>query len=270
MTAQSDRSWGHFVDLPGVHLWYLDTGGEGFPLVFLHANSATSAIWEPQLEFFAERGFRAIAMDRRGWGRSVAEPSTGAQPGSVAEDLDALLDELGLAEIHLVGVAGGTFSALDYAAWRPTRVRSLVAAASTGMIVDAEIDDFIKRIAVPGWREPGLAVVREVSAGFRGANPEATARWIEIEEHAQQPGGAVALVRTPNTFDKLGLITARVLALAAGADLLAPPSMMRLWAAHLRDVTFELIPEAGHAIAYEFPDEFNGIVAKFLSRRDDD
>jgi pimeloyl-ACP methyl ester carboxylesterase len=252
--------------LPGVRLWYLDTGGDGFPVVFLHANSATSAIWEPQLEYFAEKGFRGIAMDRRGWGNSVADPSTGEQPGSVAEDLDALLDALELAQVDLVGVAGGTFSALDYAAWRPNRVRCLVASASTGMIVDAEIADFIKRIAMPGWREPGLAVVREVSAGFRGANPDGTARWIELEEHAQQPGGEVALVRTPNTYEKLGLITAPVLALAAGADLLAPPSMMRLWAAHLRDATLEVIPEAGHAIAYEYPDEFNRIVEEFLVR----
>lgn len=262
---EADR--GHFADLPGVRLWYLDNVGDGPVVVFLHANSATSSIWAPQLEYFAASGFRVIAMDRRGWGKSVADPNTGPQPGSVPEDLDALLDMLELDRVHLVGVAGGTFSAFDFAAWRPERLISLVASASTGMIVDAEVAEFIARIAVPGWREPNFAVFREVAAGFRGADPEGTARWIEIEESAQQPGGEVALVRTPNTYEKLGLITAPVLALAGGADLLAPPAMMRLWAAHLRDVEIEVIPEAGHAIAYEHPDEFNRRVEDFFQRK---
>lgn len=267
MSSESGASWGNYADLPGVRLWYLDTGGDGQVVAFLHANSATSAIWAPQLEHFSAKGFRVIAMDRRGWGRSIADPASGAQPGSVAEDFDALLDSLELPQVHVVGVAGGTFSALDYAAWRPDRVRCLVAAASTGMIVDPEIAEFIARIAVPGWREPSFAVYREVSAGYRGADAEGTRRWIEIEESAQRPGGEVALVRTPNTYEKLSRITAPVLAMAGGADLLAPPSMMRLWTAHLRDVEIEVIPEAGHAIAYECPEEFNRRVEAFLRRK---
>ena len=212
-------------------------------------------------------GFRAIAMDRRGWGKSVADSTSGPQPGSVAGDLDALALALELDRFHLVGVAGGTFSALDYAAWRPERVRTLVAAASTGMIGDSEIAEFIARIAVPGWREPNCAVFREVGAGFRGANPEGTRRWIDLETYAQQLGGEVLLVRTPNTYEKLETISMPVLALAGGADLLAPPAMMRLWAAHLRDVEIEVIPEAGHAIAFECPEEFNRRVGDFLLRR---
>src|SRR5665213_3409360 len=122
----NDPLAGRYLDLPGVHLWYLDTAGAGTPLVFLHANSATSAIWAAQLHYFAAMGFRGIAMDRRGWGNSTANPITGLQPGSVADDLDALVSALELDRFHLVGVAGGTFSAIDYAAWRPERVITLV------------------------------------------------------------------------------------------------------------------------------------------------
>jgi pimeloyl-ACP methyl ester carboxylesterase len=248
-------------------LWYLDSGGDGVPLVFLHANTGTSATWDPQVSHFARAGFRVLALDRRGWGASVAEPSTGPQPGSVAEDLEALLIHLGIGAIHLVGAAGGSFSALDFAAWRPERVKTLVAAVSTGMIVDEEIAGFIERISVPGLRAPNPAVYREVSAGFRGSNPVATKQWAEAESRARQPDGDVALVRTPNTYAKLRLIECPVLAIAAGADLIAPPAMMRLWAAQLRDVEFVTIAEAGHALSYEDPVAFNSCVEEFVRRR---
>jgi pimeloyl-ACP methyl ester carboxylesterase len=250
-----------------VRLWYLDSGGEGTPIVFLHANTGSSATWDAQLSYFAGAGYRVIALDRRGWGASIADPTTGPQPGSVAEDLDALLAHLELEAIHLVGAAGGTFSALDYAAWRPTKVKTLVAAVSTGMIVDGEIAGFIERISVPGLRAPNPAVYREVSAGFRGSNPDATRRWVDAESQARQPNGEVALVRTPNTYAKLKLISAPVLAIAGGADMIAPPAMMRLWAAQLRDVEFVTIPEAGHAVTYEDPPAFNACVEDFLRRR---
>ena len=258
---------GSFADLPGVRLWYLDSGGDGTPIVFLHANTGTSATWDAQLSYFACVGFRVLALDRRGWGASVADPTTGLQPGSVAEDLDALLALLDLEAIHLVGAAGGTFSALDYAAWRPGKVKTVVAAVSTGMIVDEEIAGFIERISVPGLRAPNPAVYREVSAGFRGSNPDATRRWVDTESRARQPNGEVALVRTPNTYAKLKLINAPVLAIAGGADMIAPPAMMRLWAAQLSDVEFVTIPEAGHALTYEDPLAFNACVDDFLRRR---
>jgi pimeloyl-ACP methyl ester carboxylesterase len=266
-TSGAPRYEGSFADLPGVRLWYLDSGGDGIPIVFLHANTGTSATWEPQLSFFSDAGFRVIAIDRRGWGASVAVPSTGPQPGNVAEDLDALLNQLDIPTIHLVGAAGGTFSALDYAAWRPVRVKTLVASVSTGTIDDEEIAGFIERISVPGLRAPNPAVYREVSAGFRGANPEATRRWAEAESIARQPDGEVALVRTPNTYAKLRSIKAPVLALAGGADMIAPPAMMRLWAAQLADVEFVTVAEAGHALSYEDPAAFNECVESFLRRR---
>jgi pimeloyl-ACP methyl ester carboxylesterase len=266
-TSEVPRYHGSFVDLPGVRLWYLDSGGEGTPIVFLHANTGTSATWEPQLSHFSDVGFRVIAIDRRGWGASIAVPATGPQPGSVAEDLDALLSHLEIPSIHLIGAAGGTFSALDYAAWRPARVKTLVASVSTGTIDDEEIAGFIERISVPGLRAPNPAVYREVSAGFRGSNPEATMSWIEAESVARQPNGEVALVRTPNTYAKLRSIEAPVLALAGGADMIAPPAMMRLWAAQLADVEFVTIAEAGHALSYEDPSAFNSCVESFLRRR---
>ena len=115
-----------FADLPGWRVAYRDSGGSGVPIVLLHANTGTSAGWGPQFSAFSAAGFRVIAFDRRGWGSSIANPDTGPQPGSVAEDLAALVEHLRLPKFHLLGVAGGGFASLDYAAWRPDTLRSLV------------------------------------------------------------------------------------------------------------------------------------------------
>jgi pimeloyl-ACP methyl ester carboxylesterase len=164
---------GAIAELPGVKLWFTDSGGAGTPLVLLHANTGTSAVWASQVTRFSQAGYRVIAFDRRGWGKSMANPATGPQPGSIAGDLDALADYLKLGRFHLLGVAGGGFAALDYAAWRPDRLRSLVIAASTGQIADKEIADFIARIELPGIRKLP-AVYREVGPSYRGADPDGT------------------------------------------------------------------------------------------------
>jgi pimeloyl-ACP methyl ester carboxylesterase len=266
--AQAGRTAGpsarrDFADLPGVRLWFTDTGGNGEPVVLLHANTGTSEVWEPQVAALSKAGYRVIAFDRRGWGRSKADPATGAQPGHAAEDLHALADYLLLGRFHLVGVAGGGFVALDYAAWHPDRLSSLVVGASTGSVNDPAIQDFIARIEIPGIRSLA-AHYREVSASYRGANPEGTKRWLEIEHDARQPNAPAQPLRSSNTFAKLGGITTRTLVVAADADLLAPPALMRLWARHVKGARWATVADAGHSIAWEQPDVFNDIVLRFL------
>jgi pimeloyl-ACP methyl ester carboxylesterase len=256
---------GHYADLPGVKLWFTDSGGDGIPIVLLHANTGTSESWEANAAAFAGQGYRVIAFDRRGWGRSLADPATGPQPGSVAGDLDALADHLRLDKFHLVGVAGGGFVALDYAAWRPGRLRSLVVAASTGQFSEPEMREITARIEIPDLRKQS-AVYREVGPSYRGANPEGTKRWIDIDEHSRQPGAPAQPLRTPNTFAKLAHVTMPVLVMAADADLLAPPALMRAWAVHLKSHEWSAVPDSGHAIAWEHSDVFNENVLAFVKR----
>ncbi|MET0215704.1 MAG: alpha/beta hydrolase [Vicinamibacterales bacterium] len=261
--AASPAARRDFADLPGVRLWFTDTGGNGEPVVLLHANTGTSEVWEPQVTAFSKAGYRVITFDRRGWGRSQADTATGVQPGHTSEDLHALVDFLRLERFHLVGVAGGGFVALDYAAWHPDRLSNLVVGASTGSVSEREIQDFIARIEIPGIRSLS-AHYREVSASYRGANPEGTKRWLEIEQHARQSNAPVQPMRSPNTFAKLDGITTRTLVVAADADLLAPPALMRLWARHVKGAQWATVRDAGHSLAWEQPDVFNDIVLRFL------
>src|SRR5262249_53881231 len=104
--AAAEQVRGAQVDLPGGRLWFTDTGGAGTPIVLLHSNTGTSEIWQPQIADFGRAGYRVIAFDRRGWGRSVADPASGPQPGSIAGDLDLLADHLKLERFQLLGLAG--------------------------------------------------------------------------------------------------------------------------------------------------------------------
>ncbi|HUD86444.1 MAG TPA: alpha/beta hydrolase, partial [Xanthobacteraceae bacterium] len=198
--------------------------------------------------------------------KSTADPASGPQPGSIAGDLDALASYLKLDTFHLLGIAGGGFAALDYAAWRPERLKSLIVGGSTGSLEDKEIADFIARIAIPDIRKQS-AHYREIGPSYRGANPEGTQRWIEIDERSRQPGVPFQPpLRTPNTFAKIAAIATATLIIAADADLLAPPALMRIWAAHLKNHEWAVIHDAGHAMAWEQPGAFNDKVIDFLRR----
>ena len=260
--ARADETPGVFVDLPNVRLWVTDSGGTGDPVILLHANTGTSENWQKQAPALVQAGYRVIALDRPGWGKSTVHE--GMKPISVAEDLDALADHLRLDKFHLVGVAGGGYVALDYAAWRPGRLKSLVVAASgLGLVGDEEADTFRKRAAIPGFNQLPPEV-REMSPSYRGMNPEGVARWKEIEAHAMQVGAVVPPLRTPNTDAKIASITTPILVIAGGVDLTTPSAAIRLWAKHLKTYDWLLIPEAGHSVAWEQPDAFDQALLAFL------
>jgi pimeloyl-ACP methyl ester carboxylesterase len=264
-SVQAGEPSGALASLPGVKLWYTDSGGKGVPIILLHANTGTSANWAKQDETFARAGYRVIAFDRRGWGKSVADPSSGPQPGSVAGDLDALVNYLKLDKFYLLGIAGGGFAALDYAAWHQEHLRGLIVAASTGLFSEKVMTDFTNRIAIPGLDKlPGQYI--ELGLSYRGTDPEGTARWVDIEEHARQPGASSQPLRTLNTFAKVETISVPTLVLVADADLYAPQALMRVWAGHIKHHEWVVINDAGHSIAWEKPDEFNAAVLRFLRR----
>jgi pimeloyl-ACP methyl ester carboxylesterase len=262
--ARADGSAGSFVDLPNVRLWVTDTGGSGEPVMLLHPNTGTSEVWDKQTPALVAAGYRVVAFDRPAWGKSVVRD--GMKPISVAEDIDALADLLKLDKFHLLGIAGGGYIALDYAAWRPQRLRSLIIAASgLGTAVDEEAVTFRKGAAIPGF-DKMPPEVREMSPTYRGLHPEGVARWKEIEAHSKQPGAAEPPLHTPNTDDKIASISMPVLVIAGDVDLTTPSGAVRLWTKHLKAFDWLLVPEAGHSVAWEQPEVFNQAVIAFLRK----
>ena len=65
---------------------------------------------------------------------------------------------------------------------------------------------------------------------------------------------------------KIETIPTPTLVLAADADLLAPPALMRIWASHIKTHEWAVVTDAGHAVTWEQPDKFNAKVLEFVQR----
>src|SRR5262245_25107465 len=255
-----------YAELPGVRIWFKDTGGNGVPLVLVHAATGSSQVWEHQLPAFMAAGYRVIAYDRRGFGRSTIA-SSGAQPGTGADDLRALLAHLDIDRFHLVGTAAGGFVALDYALAFPQQLRSLVFANSIGGVQDEDYLELGRRLRPPPFNTLPPEV-RELGPSYRAANPQGTARWMELARTNQpegQPAPAQAM-RNRITFSTLETIKVPTLLITGDADMYAPPPVLRLFAARIKNSESVIVPEAGHSTFWEQPEAFNKAVLDFISK----
>jgi non-heme chloroperoxidase len=89
----------------GTLIYYKDWGA-GQPIVFSHGWPLSADAWEAQMLSFGSRGFRCIAHDRRGHGRS-SQPWNGNDMDTYADDLGALIDKLDLRDVVLIGHSTG-------------------------------------------------------------------------------------------------------------------------------------------------------------------
>ena len=255
-----------YLNLPGVDLWYEDTGGDGAPVIFLHAATGTTECWSHQLPTFTSAGYRCIAYDRRTWGRS--RPTDEAlQPGYQGDDLEGLIEHLQLDRFHLVATAAGGITGIDYSLTHPERVRSLVVANTIGGVQDAEYLEVQNRMRPPEIRDLPEHL-REIGPSYRGSDPEGTARWMEIE-HASRPYGRLPAqpVREPITYARLATMRVPTMVISGQADILAPPLLMRMLAEHIPGSRFASLEDVGHAGFWERPEVWNGMVLEFIGRR---
>jgi pimeloyl-ACP methyl ester carboxylesterase len=224
--------------------------GKGVPVVFLHAGSGNSRMWEHQVAAFTAAGYRFIAYDR--------DASRVA-----AEELEALAAELGLERFHLVGTAAGGIAAVDYALSFPQRLRSLVIANSIVGIQDPDYLALSKRLRPSPQFDALPAEVRELGPSYRASNPEGTQRWNDLAHH-----GALAPVQRRNriTFASLATIPAPTLLITGDADLYTPPPVLRMIASRWPRSESVVIPDCGHSAFWEQPDALNRTVLEFIKK----
>jgi len=254
-----------YAIVPGARIFYRDTGGSGVPAILLHAATGSSRVWEYQIAAFTAAGYRVIAFDRRGWGRTTI--NAGESQGTAADDLLALLDQLGLDRVHVIGTAAGGFVALDFTLSYPKRVRSLVVANSIGGVQDADFLELGRRIRPPQF-DALPPEFRELGPSYRAGNAAGTQRWVDFEKMSRPPGPPAAPqpLRNRITFALLETIQAPTLLLTGDADLYAPPPVLRLFAARIKGAEVWIVPEAGHSTYWEQPELFNRAVLNFLGK----
>lgn len=244
-----------------MRLWFEDSGGAGPAVVLLHAGSGSCRMWGQQVPALAGAGFRVVAYDRRGHGRTEARD---ANPDA-ASDLRGLLEHLRIGKAHLVGTAAGAIVAIDFALSSPGLVRSLVAANTHAGVQDDEYVAMQKRLRPAPQFDALPADVKELGPSYRASNPDGVKRWLELEHEARQKGTA-SLPKTANriTHESLGRLAMPVLLLTGDADLYMPPSVLRLLASKIPGAKSHVIPEAGHSAYWEQPHAFNQAILDFL------
>ncbi|MFN8534816.1 MAG: alpha/beta fold hydrolase [Dehalococcoidia bacterium] len=117
-----------YVNLANVRIAY-EVEGTGPWLLFVHGGGLDRRMWAPQLSAFAST-HRVLAYDCRGQGQSDA-PITGYSLDDHREDLEGLIDALGIERLHLVGLSFGAAIAQAYTVEHPQRIRSLILAGGS-------------------------------------------------------------------------------------------------------------------------------------------
>ncbi|WP_290653674.1 alpha/beta fold hydrolase [Aquisalimonas sp.] len=271
-----------YADTNGFRCWYdYRENVPGAPTVVLcNGIMGTLEGWERQLPAIERLGLNALRFEYRGQWRSALTRPWPWSFDTHAEDLAALLTELGVARCHVVGTSYGGFVAMRFAARYPERTMSLMALTTA-----ARIRPLAQRI-VMNWRNWAQAgdIARKFSGmipdlyseRFLAAHGERIDAGMEAARQAAEETpdfceGQVALHDTSfreligaDTFDVLACIDCPTLVVAAEEDRLYPPVDAQEVAAAIPGSRYLVVPGAGHALVVEKPREVNLLMAGHL------
>ena len=251
----------------GIDLYY-ETAGQGEPLLLLHGLGSRSEDWQLQVPAFAQR-YRVVAADMRGHGRTSKPPGPYSVP-MMAADVLGLLDGLGLAAAHVVGLSMGGMIAFQMAVDQPERVRSLVIVNSGPELVART---FGERLRV--WQRLALARLFPPArtAQFLGPRLFPKAEQAELREmfiaHWAQndPRAYRAAMRALigwSVLDRVGTLRCPTLIISGDRDY-TPASYKERYTALIPDARLVVIEDSGHATPIDQAERFNACVLEFLS-----
>ncbi|HEV8627538.1 MAG TPA: alpha/beta hydrolase [Acidimicrobiia bacterium] len=258
----------------GLAVNYLDEGAGDQAVVFVHGFPFQASMWDPQIPVAVEAGRRAVAPDLPGFGRSAvpAERSAYSIDG-YADLVAALVGDLGLGQVVLVGLSMGGYIALAVARRHPEVLAGLVLADTRADPDTPEgrqtRSDQQALVEMRGDVTPlvdGLLTRVLAEAGPRRAEVGATlGDMMRSTAPAGWIGALEAMKQRRDQTDLLPSIAVPTLVVVGESDAIAPVDVAEAMAKAIPNAYFEVIPDAGHVANLENPEVFNRAFSEFLT-----
>jgi 3-oxoadipate enol-lactonase len=246
---------------------YFDEG-RGEPLLLLHAFPLSAEMWMPQLEAVPP-GWRFIAPDHAGFGRS--DRASGGEPSMdrYGADALALLDALGLDRVTVAGLSMGGYVAFAVLRAAPDRVGALVLADTRA---DADSDEarenrtkMLETLAERGPQGIAEAMLPKLLSRGDEALVGHVRRLIEANGAEGIRDGLLALRARPDATPLLEGWNKPTLIIAGDADQVTPVSVHEAMHRALPHSRLAVIPGAGHLSNLERPSHFTTTLSAFLA-----
>jgi pimeloyl-ACP methyl ester carboxylesterase len=269
---------GSIVTDDGVTL-HAEEAGQGEPILFVHEFAGDHRSWEPQVRYFSG-AYRCVTYAARGYPPSdvPTDPAKYSQERAVADAI-AVLDDLGIARAHVVGLSMGGFTALHLALAHPDRISSAVVAGAGYGAQPERADAFRAEsmITAAAFAAEGAAKVAERYAvgparvQFQNKNPRGWAEFAAALAGHSSLGSALTMrgvqAARPSLYaltDELAKVRIPVLILVGDEDegCLEPALMLKRT---IPAAGLVVLPRTGHTANLEEPDVFNHAVDRFLT-----
>jgi pimeloyl-ACP methyl ester carboxylesterase len=247
------------------------TLGSGPTVLMLHGIGGGHLSFAPQVETLASNGYRAVAWDMPGYGRSAPiEPYTFK---GLAERCVTLIESLRSGHVVLVGHSMGGMVAQEVVARRPDLVTRLVLCGTSAAFGKADGDwqsNFIRERTAP--LDAGMSM-RELAETLvpQMIGPGSLPEGVKLAQHCMaqvNPSTYRRALEALLTFDRradLARIHVPTLLIAGENDKTAPPAVMKKMAQAIADSIYLELPGIGHLQPLEAPDEFDAAILSFLA-----
>jgi 3-oxoadipate enol-lactonase len=252
------------VDLP----YRIEGPADAPPVLLSNSLGSTAEMWDPQVPALAER-FRVIRYEIRGHDGAPV-PDGPYSLDDLGADAIALLDHLGVARTHVVGLSLGGMTGMWLAINAPERVDRLVLMCTSARLAD-EHDWPLRARTV---REQGTGAVAEAvverwfTPAFRDANPDLAARMRAMVADTPPEGyaGCCDAIASMDVTGAIEAVTARTLVIAGRQDPATPPSHAEIIARCIPNARLEVV-DAAHLANYERPDEVTALILSHLEAK---
>lgn len=245
--------------------------GDGPAVILLHELGGSTETWRDLQPSLARAGFRAVALDLRGAGRSELPAAAYSLP-DLANDVLQLMDALGLSQAFFVGLAVGGLVALQVAVTSRSRVLGLVLLDGALVIPEANAT-YARQRAATVVREGMAAVVdQSISRSFpppvAAACPQVMRTYRDrfLQNNPQGYAFATLAALQADFREAAPSLDLPALVLVGEHDLLFPPEQAQILAEALPQATYHVIPGAGHFPPLQAPEAVRKLVVTFLER----